>query len=113
MPHCIVEYSTSIEQNVDVNLVIESVYAKAQASGLFNPTSIKTRAIPIAHYHLGSGNNGFVHVALKILAGRTAEQKQALSQAVLEGLASCFTQGVDLSVEVIDMDTPSYAKQVL
>ena len=113
MPHCIIEYTPAIEDQISISTLVENVHQSANDSGLFNAASIKTRALCVEHFLLGTGNKGFIHVSIRILAGSTESQKRDLSQRVLRGVSNGIDKGVDVSVEILDIDTPSYAKQVL
>lgn len=110
MPHCIVEHSAGI----DGERLVARVFSSALQSGLFasDGSDIKTRAIAYPHYQTGPHKSGFVHVVLKILAGRTAAQKQALSACVMAQLDTLALPDASLTVEVVDMDRASYAKRV-
>lgn len=111
MPHCVVEHSADIEGRVLTSLVHQG----ALASGLFEAegSDIKVRALPYTNYITGSVDISFVHVTVKILSGRSAEQKSALSQLVLDQLRSASMVNCSLSVEVADIDRGSYVKDVI
>lgn len=110
MPHCIVEHSASLAAE---NL-ISQVFAGAFDSGLFESdgADIKVRTIAFEHYCTGPRKSDFVHVVLKILSGRTLEQKQHLSAKVLAQLRQLALVDCSLTVEVVDIDRASYAKWV-
>ncbi len=111
MPHCIVEHSTQY----NAARLIDCVHRGAVTSELFSieGSDIKVRSIPYSHYKTGSVDIGFVHVTLRILPGRTAEQKSKLSGFVLDELKRVITHECSLSVEVVDIDGDSYAKVVV
>lgn len=111
MPHCVIEHSADI----DGSLLVSQVHRGALASGLFDPegSDIKVRALSYSNYQTGSVDIAFVHVTLKILSGRSTEQKSALTQQVLEQLKSGVVANCSLSVEVADIDRASYAKIIL
>ena len=111
MPHCIIEHSIEIDGDVLVSLVHQG----ALQSELFQPqgSDIKVRAIPYSHYQTGSVDIEFVHVTLKILSGRSTEQKSRLSALVLARLQTRLKKNCSLSVEVVDIDRDSYTKVVL
>lgn len=111
MPHCIIEHSTELDGNELVSLV----YQGALQSNLFQPqgSDIKVRAKPYSNYQTGSVDIHFVHVTLRILCGRTLEQKTDLSHLVLQQLKKVITQNCSVSVEVVDIETESYAKIVV
>lgn len=110
MPHCVIEHS----DNIDGNTLVPLVYAGALKSSLFESegSDIKIRALSYANYQTGNVNIGFVHVTLKILSGRTPEQKKALTKLVLEQVNTLAMMQCSISVEVADVDRASYAKIV-
>ena len=120
MPHAIIEYSESITQNTAQNTaqkltpaqLLSVVYESTLASELFNKTDIKVRAIPYASHQSGADHTDFIHVTLKILAGRTVEQRNHLSKRVLKELSTLPLTSVSLSVEVCNIETASYNKQI-
>jgi len=114
MPHCIIEYAQSVESVVSADVLMNTVYKGTVKSGLFSASDIKVRAIAYRDYMSGDENaeQCFVHVCLKILSGRTLEQRTALSQSVLQELSELFTESISLTVEVVDMEKVSYAKQI-
>ncbi|BBB27999.1 5-carboxymethyl-2-hydroxymuconate Delta-isomerase [Neptunomonas japonica] len=112
MPHCIIEYSEGLEASTAPADLINAVFQGALSSGLFTEPDIKTRALCYKHYQTGSKQQEFVHVTLKILSGRTIEQRSDLSEAVLKGLQVIELSDVSLTVEVCNMEKYSYAKAV-
>lgn len=110
MPHCIVEHSVTL----DSDRILPLVFAGALLSGLFeaNGSDIKVRSIAYQNYLTGGVKSGFVHVVLKILSGRTSEQKRMLSALVLEKLQSLEMQNCSITIEVVDMDRDTYTRFV-
>jgi len=108
VPHCLVEHS----RKLDGELLMAKVFLGARHSGLFDAEGrdIKVRALPYATYMSGAGESDFVHVVLRILSGRTADQKALLSNAVIAELAVLGLVDISISVEVVDMDRESYRK---
>lgn len=113
MPHCIVEYSQALEQQVSPRLLMETVHQAAVASALFDVTHIKTRALAYTHFQSDSAQSDFIHVTIRLHTGRSVEQKKHLSSLVLTRLASIELSAVTITVETVDMDSASYAKQVV
>lgn len=111
MPHCVIEHS----DRIDGNMLIEAVHKGALASELFEPTGsdIKVRATAFSNYKTGVVDLKFVHVTLKILSGRTSEQKEMLSNTVLDKLSDLSLTNCSISVEVQDIDRASYAKVIV
>lgn len=122
MPHCVIEFSDNLlspnpntvpDTNHGTSVVtpdamMKTVHQAALDSNLFDPSTIKTRAASYQHM-LGSAER-FVHVTVKILSGRTTEQKAALSNLVLERLQALPFPAVELSVDVVDMQQATYSK---
>ena len=108
MPHCLVEHSTKL----DGELLMEKVFLGARRSGLFDAEGrdIKVRALPYTTYMSGAGESEFIHVVLRILSGRNADQKAQLSTAVITELEALGLIDISISVEVVDMDRESYRK---
>ena len=111
MPHCIIEYSSSIEP-LDLN---QKVFQGALESNLFEPdgSDIKVRSIAYEHYQTGSTQEKFIHVTLRILSGRSEQDKLLLSKSVMSKLKSIQLVSTSLTVEVVDMDRNSYAKLIV
>lgn len=117
MPHCVIEYSNSLQTQIEVKTLLESVQKGALASALFSTSDVKSRAIGFNDFVMGGGETYFVHVAVRLLSGRSLLQKQSLSSIILahlnEWAQETGVSDISLSVEVIDIDKPSYAKAVL
>ena len=113
MPHCILEYSQNLEQEVPPADLLEAIKRACIASTLFSVEDIKLRSFPYKSFITGGQEDAFIHVTLRILSGRTLEQKSQLSHLVLESLTQFSLKGVSFSVEVCDMDRDTYAKKVV
>ncbi|WP_067096582.1 5-carboxymethyl-2-hydroxymuconate Delta-isomerase [Marinomonas atlantica] len=113
MPHCIIEYSQNLEQEVPPLDWMESVQQACIASGLFEANDIKLRAFACKHFITGGVQDAFVHVTIRLLPGRTAQQKSELSQSVLETLCRFSVKQVSLSVEICEMAQDSYIRKVI
>lgn len=113
MPHCVIEYSSEIAEQVSIDTLMAAVYEAAFSSGLFPEYHIKTRAVAYDHFRIGQTKDTFVHVNLHLLSGRDDDQKSELSEKVLAGVESLLPQVAVVSVEIIDMHRASYRKRVL
>ncbi|KGA22394.1 5-carboxymethyl-2-hydroxymuconate Delta-isomerase [Pectobacterium brasiliense] len=111
MPHCIAEHSSDI----DVNTLLPAIYHGALESGLFasDGSDIKVRSLAYDSYTTGGVRASFIHVAIKVLSGRTQEQKSSLSNRVLQKIEALELKNLSVTVEVIDMDRLCYAKKIL
>lgn len=116
MPHMTVEYTNNL-QGLNEAALMEAL----NASVCGHPTvsdeaDVKTRIASLSNYRIGLNNAGraFAHVELRLMAGRTAEVKKELSDRVAAVLKSLIPAQngleVQLSVDIVDMDKPSYFK---
>jgi 5-carboxymethyl-2-hydroxymuconate isomerase len=110
MPHCIIEYSSTLANTVSPDTLMESVHTGTANSGLFDVSDIKTRAIPFNHCMSGRVNPLFIHVCVRVLSGRTPKQRHDLSDTVLKALSLLPLPPISLTVEVVEIETQSYSK---
>ncbi|MFY8274033.1 5-carboxymethyl-2-hydroxymuconate Delta-isomerase [Pseudoalteromonas sp. SSDWG2] len=108
MPHIIIEHSEDLP--VLPQVLVEKVHQATFSSGLFDLPAIKTRAVAYQHYKLGEGKDGFIHICAYIMAGRTTQQKQLLSQHLLECLRTYCRRSYCLSVDVRELNPEIYLK---
>lgn len=112
MPHLIIEYAEDAIAADQVDALVDAVFEAASASGLFDTTNIKSRAIPVRQYRLGASGNGFIHVQCRIHAGRSVTQKQQLSASVLAAVRATGVAVAISTVEIVEMERASYAKHL-
>lgn len=113
MPHVIVEFSEHLAAAEQVAPMLDAVHQAVLDTGLFEEEHIKTRAIPVRFYRTGSGTAGFIHAQLRILSGRTGDQKRLLSNAVVAALRDQGWAAQVITAEVVDMDRATYAKHAV
>ncbi|NRD72451.1 5-carboxymethyl-2-hydroxymuconate Delta-isomerase [Shewanella sp. VB17] len=113
MPHCIVEYSTDLEERFNPSVLVDLVYQGAFSSKLFEGPDIKIRALPYVYYQTGERKQAFIHVSIRLLEGRTQDKKMKLSNLVLEKLTLLDLEQTSLTVEIIDIERASYAKKLV
>ncbi|CCQ11452.1 5-carboxymethyl-2-hydroxymuconate delta-isomerase [Pseudoalteromonas luteoviolacea B = ATCC 29581] len=108
MPHIIIEHSENLP--ILPQVLVERVHKAAIATELFDPITVKTRAAAYQHFTIADHLDGFVHIQAHIMAGRTTEQKQVLSEALLECLSTYCSEFYSLSVHVYDLLPDIYRK---
>ena len=117
MPHCIIEYSQELENEIDPKLMINVAHQGALASGLFEESHIKSRTVSYQHYKTGTKDLRFIHITARILSGRTLEQKANLSQYILAQFKALLERkglsAISVTVEVSDMEREAYSKIIL
>ncbi len=111
MPHIIVSYAKEIEDQTAPKKLVEAAWEGAAASGLFGKKDIKARALPVVDYITGESDKPFIHVDVKLLPGRTDEQKAALNKLVLDYLVAVVDENIEITVNASDLAKASYAKR--
>ncbi|MBS0428912.1 MAG: 5-carboxymethyl-2-hydroxymuconate isomerase [Proteobacteria bacterium] len=117
MPHIVVEYTPNL-----ADLPLEAMLAAVTRELAGSPevgdeTDLKARAVCSDHFRVGlaESGRGFIHVTVRILAGRTPQAKRDFSDRVTKGMLARMPAcrpglTAHLSVEVVDMDRESYRK---
>ena len=113
MPHCIIEYSSDVADQVSIEDLVDATHQGALSSELFPEYDIKTRALAYQRHQTGSTRDSFVHVTVRLLSGRSDTQKADLSEKVLAHIEPILPDVVSVGVEICDMHRASYRKQVL
>ncbi|MCB2082406.1 MAG: 5-carboxymethyl-2-hydroxymuconate Delta-isomerase [Hyphomicrobiales bacterium] len=112
MPHVILEHTDNITAQVKASSVLKRLHSAVVGSGLFSPDAVKTRRVSYDEVCWGEAGMPveFAHVTVKILAGRTTEQKEALADTVFAVLMAALPDVPKLSVDIHDMVKETYRK---
>ncbi|RJF78301.1 5-carboxymethyl-2-hydroxymuconate Delta-isomerase [Azospirillum cavernae] len=119
MPHLIVEHTDNLAEEAAIPDLLRKANAVLIAqNGVFPIGGIRSRAVRLTDYCVadGAADDAFVHLTLKIGAGRTAEQKQAAGDAlfamVTEHFAALFARRfLALSLEIQEFSEAGTWKQ--
>ena len=115
MPHLTLEYSANLD-GFDAGATLRALNAALAASGHFNETDIKSRALRFDTFAVGTSPapRAFVHAKLAVLSGRTTDVKRELSEQVLAELKRHVVAPpgthLQLSAEILELERESYAK---
>ncbi|CAM2955421.1 5-carboxymethyl-2-hydroxymuconate isomerase [Vibrio mytili] len=114
MPNLVLEYSNSVDERVNVQGLLEDLHRAAIESGLFEVSSVKSRALRCHHWLVGDEGDSvdFIHINFDLLAGRTTEQKRELSRSLISVLQQQASHVRSLTVNVRDMDVDCFQKMV-
>lgn len=118
MPHLNLEYTKNIT-GLDVPGVLLKLNQALVASGEFQEIDIKSRAIPLEEFLVGTAINGraFLHAKLAILKGRSTQIKRDLSTRLLLALKEACPKSpgthTQLCVEILEIDGEVYSKDVI
>ncbi len=88
MPHFRVEYSCNLEEELDLPDLFDRLTEVAAGTGVFPLAGIRCRALPRDSYRVADGHpdNGFVHVELRVGAGRDVPTLRQAGEAVFAAL---------------------------
>ncbi|MFC0243270.1 5-carboxymethyl-2-hydroxymuconate Delta-isomerase [Rhodopseudomonas telluris] len=112
MPHLIMDYSADHLGRDRIARLMEDIAVTAAATGVMNAADIKVRARGFDDYLVAGQRDSFVHLVVFMLAGRTPEQKEALSIALRRTLVEHCPDITSLSVDIRDMDPVAYKKRL-
>jgi 5-carboxymethyl-2-hydroxymuconate isomerase len=118
MPHLTLEYTKNLN-TLDARRALFELNQVLVKSGHFKEPDLKSRAIPLETFLVGTSpeERAFVHLKLSILSGRTAQDKQELSGQLLQALRRICAGDIgchlQLCVEILEMDRGSYVKEAV
>ncbi|MET0222179.1 MAG: 5-carboxymethyl-2-hydroxymuconate isomerase [Tardiphaga sp.] len=114
MPHIVIEHSSDGHGgSFDAAALMRALHAAAAATGIMQAADIKVRAMAYADYLVAGVRDGFCHVTVSMLEGRTPAQKEVLSVALRAAMTELLPATKSLSVDVRDMDAVAYKKRLL
>jgi 5-carboxymethyl-2-hydroxymuconate isomerase len=112
MPHFILEYSPDLESAHDIQTLCKDICAFAIDTGVFpNAGAVKVRASAVGYAALGSERQDFLHATIRLLQGRSEEVQIGLTNGLLTLLDEKLPAVANLSVEIKEITTASYAKR--
>ena len=90
MPHFRVEYSRNLEEELDLPDLFDRLTEVAAGTGVFPLAGIRCRALPRDLYRIADGHpdNGFVHVELRVGAGRDLPTLRRAGETVFAALSN-------------------------
>lgn len=111
MPHFIVEYSANVESYIDMPEFADRIRDVAVDTGVFPLGGIRVRMHPCAIYTIADGNPdaAFLHIQLRVGAGRELQVRKEAGDQVFENLTTYFNKVFDsmpfaLSFEMVEID---------
>ena len=111
MPHFQLEYSSNLENILDMGALCEAIRAEAAQIDAFPLPGIRVRATRVDHYAIadGSSAHGFIDLSVRLRAGRAQQVKEDAVQRIFDTLKNFVqplmaTQSIALSAEMRDID---------
>jgi len=112
MPHIIVEHTKV--PNLNVKAFLRDLHTNLAAHETVNISGIKTRSIPIENAAVGEEMqpNIFIHITLKLLAGRSDELRKTMAEGLFNVAKAHASDNPDvsISVETAELHNASYIK---
>ncbi len=111
MPHFTIEYSANLDGQVDMTALCRAIKVAALDTGVFEVGAVRVRALRAEAYAIADDlpENGFIDVSLRMGAGRDADARKRIGEAVMAAmeafLAPLFeTPHFALSFEIREID---------
>lgn len=113
MPHFILEHAANLSNELlDLDNLFENLVEEAVATGLFPLAGIRCRAHCCEHFRIADGTKSFsfVHLNVRIGAGRSEAQKEHAAKKLFNvlklHLAEIYEQqGLAISFELTELPT--------
>lgn len=113
MPHFIIEEGNALTNARIRKNAIKVAIDCGEKSGIMNVNDIKIRIHSYSDFYAVDGCKSFMHITVKLLKGRSTEQKEGLSILLRDSFAAQFSQIESISVDIRDMDSDTYKKRLL
>ncbi|MBS9778200.1 MAG: 5-carboxymethyl-2-hydroxymuconate Delta-isomerase [Gammaproteobacteria bacterium] len=110
MPHCIIEYAKPLESHIESKTILQTVHQTVSQSSLFEPQNVRSRISAYEAFVLGAEQDNFIHITIKILQGRSDEQKAKLTKQVIDAMSTLTLSNVAISCECVDIHNASYQR---
>lgn len=89
-----------------------ALHFAAVSTGVVKAEDLKIRAQAFDDYLVAGKAQSFFHVSLYLLAGRTPQQKEALSVELRSVLSTLLENTHSISIDIRDMDPHAYKKRL-
>lgn len=111
MAHFILEYSANLDsEQLNLDVLFEKLHKAAVDTSLFPLAGIRSRAHRCENFRIADGDakHGFVHLQVKLGAGRTEDEKSSAAKAFFEVLGKHLNpvynqQGLAISFEMTEL----------
>jgi len=111
VPHQIIEYSANLEDRINIKRLVDILHAAAVGLEVLPQAGVRTRAVRRDLYKIADGHveNTFVHLTLRLAAGRSDEAKAAVGEQLFTALKKHIEPSDDsfpiaLSLEIQEID---------
>ena len=113
MPHITLEYTANMDYDIDFGQFFSELHLLLKERGGMDVRNCKSRAIRLEEFLLADGSTAaaFMHLSIRIFAGRPADLKRILSVLARDLLLEFVSDPKpEITVEIIDIDREAYSK---
>ena len=117
MPHLTLEYSSNLKPKRDLHQLFQVFHHVLHQVGGINLENCKSRARVAEQFLIGAGepDNGFVHLDIRFIEGRSLATKQSIGERIKHELMDCFgvssgDDTIQITVEIQDIHKATYFK---
>lgn len=88
MPHLNIEYSANLGDELDIQALVDRIHETALSTGIFPLGGVRTRAEARTKYRIANGDPraGYIHVMVRIGAGRDVETRRTAGDRIFGAL---------------------------
>jgi 5-carboxymethyl-2-hydroxymuconate isomerase len=111
VPHICLEYSSNLEEVVDIAGLCDLLRKTGIETGVFPVAGIRVRAFRADHQSIADGDprHGFIDISIRLRGGREIAAKKAATAAVFKAAETFLapileTHSMALSLEMRDID---------
>ena len=111
VPHFIIEAAGALDAPEDRHDALRIVAETGAAQETINEEDVKARLYTCADALALDGRTSFIHVTVRLLAGRSDAQKDTLACALRDALDARFPNVQSISIDICDMNPACYRKR--
>ncbi|PID62779.1 MAG: 5-carboxymethyl-2-hydroxymuconate isomerase [Gammaproteobacteria bacterium] len=106
MPHCLIEYSSSVAEQASDEQLLDCVFQALANSPLFDASAVRVSSQRYEHCRMGEAS-GFVHVTIRLFDGRSHNDKAQLTRQVGQALVGLGMTDIKIFCECVDIHSPT------
>ena len=117
MPHLTLETSANIDQEIQTEELFSELHELLASVADLDIKNCKSRLVHLDKTYIGRGEpqNAFIHLEIRLLAGRSPELKGRIGRECLKFLESYFSSSaadhaLQITVEIVDLERHAYFK---
>ncbi|MFZ1816243.1 MAG: 5-carboxymethyl-2-hydroxymuconate Delta-isomerase [Rhizobiaceae bacterium] len=106
MPHFQIDYSTNLENRLDMPGLLEAIRIAAIETGLFPLAGIRIRATACTHTLMADGNSdhAFLDLSVRLRAGRDLSARKAATEQIFAAMRTFCAPLLESSSFMLSME---------